>query len=652
MKRNTIFLLAVMAVISGSFSPCWGLCPEEPNDPEKCDTLYVEEWAPDALFGPPGLRFVRVPLYVTHDVPNPVTDSIAAFVIPLCFSHTNPDQYCSVSAYWNMASFGFPPPHPRSIFRHLVEDGDTIHNWMMDQFEEGNEEEWALILNLDGTSHFWLALLASGAEDQYFGERSRVLLATMTFKIQDTMHVCIDSCFWPPSSHLSFIGNDRHGNSYTYIPRHNLPHCFYVKTELGRISGTKFNDIDGDCVRDSGEVGLPRWMVTLNPGQLANLTDSAGDYSFAFLPPNTYTISEVGKPYWEQTCPAPPGTYVVPLDSAQTVTGKDFGNRALVNIQDLSITVAGGVARPGFEKLYGISYQNKGTATTNDTVILTLPPEVIHSESSDDGVYDAPTRSVTWNVGDLAPGFIGWLWTRVQIPNTVHIGTILTSTATIEPIVGDTTPADNTDEETQTVRGAIDPNEKLVTPEDGILVTDRLRYQLNFQNVGTDTAFNIVVRDTLDSNLDITTLESGASSHSYVFDIAGRELSWTFANIKLPDSTTSEAKSHGFVSFKVRPRSDAPNGADIQNKAAIYFDFNPPVITNTVHNRIYLCGDANSDGVINAGDVVYLVSYLYRRGPAPVPLEGGDVTRDGIVNAGDVVFLVTYLYRGGPPPCS
>jgi hypothetical protein len=63
-------------------------------------------------------------------------------------------------------------------------------------------------------------------------------------------------------------------------------------------------------------------------------------------------------------------------------------------------------------------------------------------------------------------------------------------------------------------------------------------------------------------------------------------------------------------------------------------------------------GDLNADGIINVGDVVYMVNYLYRGGEEPCPVESGDVNNDGIVNVGDVVFLVNYLYRGGdPPPC-
>jgi uncharacterized protein (DUF608 family) len=68
-------------------------------------------------------------------------------------------------------------------------------------------------------------------------------------------------------------------------------------------------------------------------------------------------------------------------------------------------------------------------------------------------------------------------------------------------------------------------------------------------------------------------------------------------------------------------------------------------------SSFYQRGDANSDGMINAGDVVYLLSYLYRSGPAPSPLEAGDCNCDGVVNGEDVVYLINYLFRNGPPPC-
>jgi len=62
-------------------------------------------------------------------------------------------------------------------------------------------------------------------------------------------------------------------------------------------------------------------------------------------------------------------------------------------------------------------------------------------------------------------------------------------------------------------------------------------------------------------------------------------------------------------------------------------------------------GDATGDGVINSADVVYLINYLFKGGPAPEPLEAGDCNCDGIINSADVVYLINYLFKGGPPPC-
>jgi len=64
-----------------------------------------------------------------------------------------------------------------------------------------------------------------------------------------------------------------------------------------------------------------------------------------------------------------------------------------------------------------------------------------------------------------------------------------------------------------------------------------------------------------------------------------------------------------------------------------------------------ICGDVNNDGIVNIGDVVYMVGYLYKSGPAPIPMPCvGDVNNDDIVNVGDIVYLVAYLYKGGPAP--
>jgi hypothetical protein len=66
----------------------------------------------------------------------------------------------------------------------------------------------------------------------------------------------------------------------------------------------------------------------------------------------------------------------------------------------------------------------------------------------------------------------------------------------------------------------------------------------------------------------------------------------------------------------------------------------------------YQCGDANSDGMIDIGDVVFLVNYLYKNGAPPDPFAAGDSNSDGILDLGDVVYLINYLFRGGSAPCA
>jgi hypothetical protein len=63
-----------------------------------------------------------------------------------------------------------------------------------------------------------------------------------------------------------------------------------------------------------------------------------------------------------------------------------------------------------------------------------------------------------------------------------------------------------------------------------------------------------------------------------------------------------------------------------------------------------VAGDANGDSIVNVGDIVYEVSYLYKNGPPPVFYECGDPTADCIINVGDIVYLVSYLFKNGPDP--
>jgi len=135
--------------------------------------------------------------------------------------------------------------------------------------------------------------------------------------------------------------------------------------------------------------------------------------------------------------------------------------------------------------------------------------------------------------------------------------------------------------------GAYDPNDKRGIPtgygqEHFIEQGQELEYHIRFQNTGTDTAFTVVIADRISEALDLTSIRPGASSHPYTFSIEkDRHVEFRFENILLPDSTTNLAESVGFVKFKISQKPGLPLGTEIRNQAAIYFDFNEAILTNT-----------------------------------------------------------------------
>lgn len=166
--------------------------------------------------------------------------------------------------------------------------------------------------------------------------------------------------------------------------------------------------------------------------------------------------------------------------------------------------------------------------------------------------------------------------------------------ATAERFIVTTSPQDDLDEHVSIsclpIIDSYDPNDKNAAPagylDDHFIktTTDKIEYTIRFQNTGSDTAFTVVIKDTLDPNLDISTLQVGPASHNFTWKLSGIEnthLVFTFNNILLPDSTTNNPGSNGFVKFAISPKQGLAEGVQISNKAEIYFDYNSAVITNT-----------------------------------------------------------------------
>jgi hypothetical protein len=142
------------------------------------------------------------------------------------------------------------------------------------------------------------------------------------------------------------------------------------------------------------------------------------------------------------------------------------------------------------------------------------------------------------------------------------------------------------------VVASFDPNDKTGFPtgwtEEHLIDehTD-LDYLIRFQNTGTDTAFRVVIIDTLSAFLDPATVKPGASSHSYRFEMSGQGVAkFTLDDIMLPDSNVNEPLSHGFVKFHIAQQPGNPPGTVIENTVGIYFDYNAPIYTNTTLHKV------------------------------------------------------------------
>jgi uncharacterized repeat protein (TIGR01451 family) len=142
------------------------------------------------------------------------------------------------------------------------------------------------------------------------------------------------------------------------------------------------------------------------------------------------------------------------------------------------------------------------------------------------------------------------------------------------------------------VVNSYDPNDISVAPygrcdENYFLQDEILEYTIRFQNLGNAEAIHVVIADTLDSRLDIQSFEQTNTSHDVKVHIEEDSiLIMTFTEIYLPAEEQDEAGSNGSFSYRIKLKEGQNTGTKIRNRAAIYFDFNDPVITNTVTSTL------------------------------------------------------------------
>ena len=395
-----------------------------------------------------------------------------------------------------------------------------------------------------------------------------------------------------PDYNVYCVATSGAGNVFIKNPRGTSDGWLFTLGDPNEVRATIYLDINNNGRRDWDDVyfnegklevtdGKTTEYFTSSKGPFISFVDT-GTFTFRFIPdkPN-YIVSPSAKTYSYNSSAGRLDSFAIRL------TPRTLLPDLAVKITPLTI------ARPGFEADYMITVTNRGNEVANKpvityikdprlTIINTNP--AITSVNGDTLVWDLASRSIR----DTLHVFFS---ARIAAPPLTEIGDRLLSQASVKFDMKDETPFNDTFALTEIVGGSFDPNDKAelhggVFPVD-LLTTDKLHYLIRFQNTGTDTAFNIVIRDTLHNTLDVLGFEMVTASHPFTMKIKdGRHAEWRFSNILLPDSNRNEKASHGFLAFSIRPKASLVVNDVITNRASIYFDYNLPIVTNSTSTRI------------------------------------------------------------------
>lgn len=242
-----------------------------------------------------------------------------------------------------------------------------------------------------------------------------------------------------------------------------------------------------------------------------------------------------------------------------------------------------------------LSVMNEGTGDMSGPLLFTVVEDLVMlmEEEFDLDVggvrtLKVPANGSTWRIEAMQePGYPHWPYPASWIEGCGGInntGIVLQFPTNITPAFTSIDCRSNT--------GSFDPNDKQSFPvgvsEQHYIYPNRpIDYLIRFQNTGTAPAHKVVVIDTISSHLNWASIRVGASSHKFEYQVLeDGVIQFVFEDINLPDSTTNEAASHGFVKFQIDQQADLPDETLIENSAAIYFDFNDPIITNVSQLKV------------------------------------------------------------------
>ena len=389
--------------------------------------------------------------------------------------------------------------------------------------------------------------------------------------------------------------------NYTLV----LPNC-HINSYCTFTPGGNFFEIAGNVFLDFNNNGCDsqdpsyknlNFTVTDGTNSLTSIANQTGNYYIPVGNTTTTTVTpNLENPSYFNISPS---SFNVTFPNAISPFNQNFCVTAIGIKPDVEVVIVPITpARPGFDAIYSLQYRNKGNQVENGSVSFSYEEQSLDYVISNP-VFDSQTaNSFTWNFTNLQPFETREIEFTLNVNGpmetpAVHGGDLISSSAAILTQNTDLTPADNIFTLNQIVVGSYDPNDKTclegatITPS---MVGKYVHYLIRFENTGTYQAENIVVKDEIDLNkFDINSLIPLNSSHQFTTRIKGNKVEFIFENINLP---FDDANNDGYVVFKIKTKSNLTLGNTFSNLAAIYFDYNFPIITNnyvtTVQNVLGL----------------------------------------------------------------
>lgn len=367
------------------------------------------------------------------------------------------------------------------------------------------------------------------------------------------------------------------------------------------ISGQVYKDDNGNCMNDNNE--LSNRNIKLNLYQNGNLvqqtfTNALGQYSFDTNIGNYQYSVDTTDMFINIACP-PMGVQTSILTMIDSVDDNmDFGINCK-NGFDIGVNTLlrnSGRFRPGNYATVNVlagdisNHYNLHCATgISGTVTVIFNGPVSYTSISSGALIPVVNGdTIVYSIADFGTvNFQNDFSFIVQTDTTAQAGDLICFDVTVTPMAGDNNTTNNFYAHCFDVTNSFDPNEKEVSPPSSIDTSQNwLTYTIYFQNTGNDTALHVYVLDTLDNAIDESSIQLLAYSHEPLVQVMGKIVKFNFPTINLPDSTTDEPNSHGYVQYKVRIKDNTTVGTMIHNTGYIYFDFNAPVVTNTTFNQI------------------------------------------------------------------